>query len=110
MKNISKESLILENAIFKNRIDHLEKESQRLRENFTELLNYHNTGFSYEGNLNKFLKTLSWEAIYFCIGSLKSDAEYSLVLESKFHLQGEFDRANQEIAKLKNPPPEKNSK
>lgn len=95
MKPKTKEQLVAENKAQEDLIKRLDARSLDLRERFTSVLG----GITYiKGGWSDTSKvvTLSWEEIFFKIGELNSDANYSIVLGEKIRLQ-------QELESLKNP-------
>jgi hypothetical protein len=101
----TKEELKRINTIQAEKLKILEQETWRIRRVFSELLDsweYVQNSFGVTGGKRE-TKIQSWEGIAFLIGELKSDAEYSCVLESRNILSGECERLKMRIKELEHP-------
>lgn len=91
----TKEEIVKDNNDLTARIGKLINRENELRERFTDILGHMREISSSWGTPKR--EILTWEEIFFKIGELNSDANYSIILEEKFRLQAENE-------KLKNPP------
>lgn len=100
---MTKEELVRLNASQESTINNLRAEDERLRRTFSELLDSYEWEDQWGGGRKRKPVVQSWEGIAFLIGELKSDADYSCVLEAREHLRRENQSLREEIEALRNP-------
>ena len=90
MKEITKEQLSKENSKLAQRVNELESRLSYLQKEFSQVFNGypHVSLYSYRENA----KVMTWEEIFFRIGELNSDADYTILLEQKHLLQSELQQ------------------
>jgi hypothetical protein len=96
---VSKDDLIKGNAELAANNSRLCREDQRLRDEFTKLLNgYKPQHFEYG---SRRIATLSWEEIFFGMGELRSDANYSCLLQSRESMRAEIEELKKQLSEVK---------
>lgn len=90
---ITKEKLKIDLEKANAVIDRWAEKDKRLRQEFSNLLNDSPRERDYYGRFEKEAKLMSWEEIFFKMGELKSDADYSLCISAREELK----RENQEL-------------
>jgi len=87
----TKESLLKENKKLSVSLEFWKGEDRRLRREFTNILSHQYPPYGGAPN-----ETLSWEEIFFRIGELNSDANYTILLEQKRLLERQIEEIKQE--------------
>lgn len=93
----TKEQLLKENAILKEKVAMMESRHINLRTQFSKVLNCPSARELYSRNI----ETMSWEQIFFTIGELNADANYTILLHEKqrLHSENEFLRNKNKFVK-----------
>lgn len=93
---ITKELLLAENKSLKNENDSLRDRIRKLKQDFTNVLRGRDMppiwSSQYSSN-----NPLSWEEIFFKIGELNSDANYTILLEENRKLQEKIAELKKEL-------------
>ena len=98
----TKDQLIKEIAILEEKNKQLLKQDLDVRTDLSALLGKHYfESESWGGESEKKVDVQTWIGIAFLIGELKADAHYSLVLESKKHLETNIDMLRGTIQKMR---------
>lgn len=88
----TKEMYVVEVASLSDRLNNALTEDKRLRDEFSQLLGIERpTMWSGQSSIQR----MSWEEIFFRIGELKSDAEYTCLLERWRTCRAELDAIKQ---------------
>ena len=97
-------SLTLESQRRGDAVERLRAEDLRIRTVLSELLGSieYTRGLGYSTNEGR-VKVQSWEGIAFLIGELKSDADYSLIVEQVKNLKDVERQLREKIYQLENP-------
>jgi len=94
---ITKEMLSKENSKLAQEVNELRRRLDYLQKEFSQVFaGYPQQPLWAMGRNNT---TMSWEEIFFRIGELNSDANYSIILEEKFRLQNELQQLKDKINK-----------
>jgi len=105
MPKVTKEQLQKQNTILEEKLTRMVDEDRRLREVFSDLLDssefVQEYGFSHSKERKVVVR--SWEGIAFMIGELKSDADYSALIEKLENLKKENLSMAAHIHQLENP-------
>lgn len=97
MSQITKEQLIREKARLQALIDNSDSNDENLRREFSMLLAHYVT---IPGPfVERETKTMSWLEIFFRVGELNSDANYTILLEQKRSLEIEVEKLKRKLEK-----------
>lgn len=104
---VTKELLLKENALLTERLESMIREDFNRRTTLSKLLGNYSIvrkSYDYRDASEKQIEVESWLGIAFLIGELKSDANYSLCIETRETLRRENDALYAELKALKAPP------
>ena len=90
MEQITKEQLSKENSKLAQRVNELENRLSCLQKEFSQVFNGYPQVSLY--SFRESAKIMTWEEIFFRIGGLNSDADYTILLEQKHLLQNELNQ------------------
>lgn len=102
---VTKEQLQKENAVLKDQLEMWKENDLSRRTVLSELLGSYElfSEYGYSNRNSKKVDVRDWLGISFLIGELKSDADYSCVLEGKEIFRRENEGLRQKIKELENP-------
>lgn len=105
MPKVTKEQLQKQNTMLEEKLTRMVDEDRRLREVFSDLLDSSEfvEGYGFSHSKERKVVVQSWEGIAFLIGELKSDADYSCVIEARENLKRENQILREHIAQLEHP-------
>ena len=89
---MKKEEISKENSRLQREVNVLTETLEHYRRQFTKVLGKNFEHEIISGWASGTDKTLSWEEIFFTLGELNADANYSIMLEEKHRLQDELNK------------------
>lgn len=101
----TKEQLQKTNIILAEKIKIIEQEDYERRKVLSELLGSYEyvSEYGYSSKNKKEINVRDWLGISYLIGELKSDADYSCLLEGREMLRAENEELKQQLYKLTHP-------
>ena len=94
-----KSEFMKENNRLASKCNRLTDKDEHLRRQFTDVLFPPRNRNSWDSSGK--VDTLQWEEIFFRIGELNSDANYTILLNRKSNLESENFRLNEELDRIK---------
>lgn len=102
MMKVTKESLLKENSKLQQKINLLETQDSLLRKEFVNVMFPSSPNAFPYSYTHSSKDTCSWKEIFFRLGELNSDANYTILLEQKFNLENKVRELEEALKKRGN--------